>query len=95
MKNRSILKGLKEFITEKATIEDIIDLATIMKMRKRFLELKQDQWPKKEIEQFMSMEASLKDIEELAKIMRDRKQVLQLQHVAEKNCNTVNKVKSL
>lgn len=95
MRNKSVLMEIKEFITNEATIEDIIALATIMQMRKKFLELSKEKWPKKEIEQFMIMEASLSDIEELATNMRQRKKVLQLEHIAEINGASVEKVKNL
>lgn len=94
-KNKSILMEIKEFITNEATIEDIIALATIMQIRKKFLELDKEKWPKKEIEQFMTMEASLNDIKELATTMRQRKKVLQLEHIAKINGANVEKVKNL
>ncbi|MGG5338808.1 hypothetical protein IGJ48_001503 [Enterococcus pernyi] len=72
-KKKSTLMEIKEFITNEATIEDIIALATIMQMRKNFLEIDKEKWPKKEIEQFITMEASLSDIKELATTMRQRK----------------------
>lgn len=94
-KKKSILMEIKEFITNEATIEDIIALATIMQIRKKFLELDKEKWPKKEIEQFMTMEASLNDIKELATTMRQRKKVLQLEHIAKINGANVEKVKNL